>query len=426
VRATQLGRFEEADELEKRARAEMARAEEGALVFSMAFHRFAKALLRHDHARLGEAIPEFPPSLSEQVAGKVYGAVFASIVLVRRGDLDGARARIASVDPEEPFVRSEAVGLLMLAEIYERTGMRERAEVILRHLGPHRGRFATWGPFGLAVFAPYTATMARLEAMLGRWEEARRDFEDAIAKATAMGARPALAEIRCAYALALRARGNAERARADQELASGLAIARELGMTGLLALAEPSRAPSAPVAPFVLPFSMEQQGDVWIVRRGSRSFHLKDTRGLHLLSELVAHPGREVHALALGGGDPGELGDAGEVLDERAALAYRERLEDLRETEREAEELGDATRLAQAREEIQRLAEQLSAGLGLGGRARRAGSIAERARTNVQRRIKDAIQKIEKNDPDLGRYLSSTIRTGTFCVFDPSRSPNFQ
>jgi len=92
--------------------------------------------------------------------------------------------------------------------------------------------------------------------------------------------------------------------------------------------------------------------------------------------------------------------------------------------EREAEELGDGARLAKARDEIERLAEQLSAGLGLGGRGRRAGSIAERARTNVQRRIKDAIQKIEKNDPELGRYLSSTIRTGAFCSFDPSRAPN--
>jgi hypothetical protein len=52
--------------------------------------------------------------------------------------------------------------------------------------------------------------------------------------------------------------------------------------------------------------------------------------------------------------------------------------------------------------------------------------LAERARTNVQRRIKDAIQRIEKNDPELGRYLATTIRTGTFCMFDPARSPNFE
>jgi hypothetical protein len=192
-------------------------------------------------------------------------------------------------------------------------------------------------------------------------------------------------------------------------------------MPGLLP-PEVSRAPRAPDAR--APFTLERQGDVWLVTRGPRSFHLKDTRGLQLLSELVANPGREMHALALGGAVPGDLGDAGEVIDQRAALAYRERLEDLREMEREAEEHGDAARLANARDEIERLAEQLSAGLGLGGRGRKAGSIAERARTNVQRRIKDAIQRIGKHDAELGRYLASTIRTGTFCIYDPARSPH--
>jgi tetratricopeptide (TPR) repeat protein len=428
VRALQEGRFEEADRLENEARAEMSRADEGSLAFSMTFHRFAKLLVRHDHARLRESIPEAPPSLSDQAPARIYRELFASLASVRLGDLDAARARIAALDPHDPFLRSETLALTLLAEIYERTGMRERAEVVLRWLAPHRGRFMSWGPFGLAVLGPYTATTARLEAMLGHWDEARRDFENAISKATALGARPALAEIHCEYARALVARGtDADRARGAEHLARGLAIARELGMAGLVAFAESPSAPAAaPAASSALPFNLERQGDVWLVTRGARSFHVKDTRGLHLLAELVAKPGREMHALALGGGDPGELGDAGEVLDDRAALAYRERLEDLREMEREAEEMGDSARLAKARDEIEKLAEQLSAGLGLGGRARRAGSIAERARTNVQRRIKDAIQRIEKNDAELGRYLSATIRTGTFCMFDPERSPNFK
>jgi tetratricopeptide (TPR) repeat protein len=427
VRALQAGRFDEADELETQARAEMSIAEEGALAFSMSFHRFAKVLMRHDHARLRASVPIFPPGLSHTAPAKMYGDMFAAIVSVRLGDLEMARARVAGVDPSDSFIRREALALAALAEIYQRTGMREQAEVVLRYLAPHRGKFNSWGPFGLAVFGPYTALTARLEAMLGRWDEAQRDFEDAISKATVAGARTALAEIHCEYAAALDARGGeADRARADAERALGLAIAREIGMPGLVARAERPTAPHSPATPSTLPFTLERQGDVWLVTRGARSFHLKDARGLHLLAELIAHPGREVHVLALGGSDPGELGDAGAIIDERAALAYRERLQDLREMEREAEELGDARRLAKAREEIERLAEQLSAGLGLGGRGRRAASIAERARTNVQRRIKDAIQRIEKNDPDLGRYLSATIRTGTFCVFDPSRSPNLK
>jgi hypothetical protein len=432
VRAMQLGRFDEADRLEAQAESEVALADESALGFSLNFHRFAKNLVRHDYAGLRAALPVFPPSLGDQAAGKVYGDIFASVVLVRAGDLEAARTRIAEVDPNDTFVRSEVVSLVLLAEIYARTNMREQAAAILRHLAPHRRKFASWGPFGLAVLGPYAAAIARLEAALGRWDEARRDFEDAIARAAAAGARPALAEIHWEFACALNARGTeADRAAAKEQIARCLAMARELDMPGLVALAEST--PAQPLEPpkvsthaIALPFTLERRGDVWLVSRGARSFHLKDARGLHLLSELLANPGREMHALALGGGDPGDLGDAGEVLDERAALAYRERLEDLREAEREAEAHGDAARLAKVREEIEQLAEQLSSGLGLGGRGRKAGSIAERARTNVQRRIKDAIQRIEKNDAELGRYLATTIRTGTFCVFDPARSPNFQ
>jgi hypothetical protein len=43
----------------------------------------------------------------------------------------------------------------------------------------------------------------------------------------------------------------------------------------------------------------------------------------------------------------------------------------------------------------------------------------ERARINVQRRIKDAIDSIERSDSALARYLRATVVTGTFCCFTP-------
>ena len=45
----------------------------------------------------------------------------------------------------------------------------------------------------------------------------------------------------------------------------------------------------------------------------------------------------------------------------------------------------------------------------------------ERARVNVQRRIKDAIGRIGQSLPEVGRHLEATVRTGTFCVYDPRR-----
>ncbi len=65
------------------------------------------------------------------------------------------------------------------------------------------------------------------------------------------------------------------------------------------------------------------------------------------------------------------------------------------------------------------LEEQLARAVGLGGRARHDGSATERARVNVQRRIKDAITRVGELDPLVGRFLERSVRTGTFCCFRP-------
>jgi hypothetical protein len=47
------------------------------------------------------------------------------------------------------------------------------------------------------------------------------------------------------------------------------------------------------------------------------------------------------------------------------------------------------------------------------------GSMSERARVNVQRRIKDALTRIGNTDAVIADYLRSAIRTGTYCTFRP-------
>ena len=98
---------------------------------------------------------------------------------------------------------------------------------------------------------------------------------------------------------------------------------------------------------------------------------------------------------------PPTRGDAGELLDDEARDSYRGRLEDLREELREAESFGDTARAARAREEIEFLGAELGRAVGLGGRARRAGAAAERARSAVQRRIKNALDRIQRASPAL-------------------------
>jgi hypothetical protein len=40
----------------------------------------------------------------------------------------------------------------------------------------------------------------------------------------------------------------------------------------------------------------------------------------------------------------------------------------------------------------------------------------------VTARIKDAIRRVGEVHPELGRHLARSVRTGTFCVYDPDRS----
>jgi non-specific serine/threonine protein kinase len=81
--------------------------------------------------------------------------------------------------------------------------------------------------------------------------------------------------------------------------------------------------------------------------------------------------------------------------------------------------MNDAGRAARARAEREALADELARGVGLGGRERVAGAAAERARVNVQRRLKDALERISAADATMGRHLTRSVKTGMFCSYEP-------
>ena len=115
-----------------------------------------------------------------------------------------------------------------------------------------------------------------------------------------------------------------------------------------------------------------------------------------------------------------DAGDAGEVLDPRAKAAYRRRLTEIEDDLKEARALGDASRVGQATAERDFLARELSRAVGLGGRDRRVGSSAERARASVTRAVRLAMGRIRTHHPPLGAHLEQAIRTGTYCAFLPT------
>ncbi|HEX2240694.1 MAG TPA: hypothetical protein VHJ82_06095, partial [Actinomycetota bacterium] len=74
-----------------------------------------------------------------------------------------------------------------------------------------------------------------------------------------------------------------------------------------------------------------------------------------------------------------------------------------------------------AREELDFLRQELSSAYGIGGRARRTPDHVERARKAVTRRVRDALSRIERVHPALGRHLHASVRTGVFCSYEPER-----
>ena len=182
-----------------------------------------------------------------------------------------------------------------------------------------------------------------------------------------------------------------------------------------MAPTEPPPPPSASAA-----FSITRDGDVWTVRYGREAASVRDARGLWMLAELVSRPDTEVHVLDLSGTpEAAEQKGAGPMLDDQARDAYRRRVAELREELEEAEELADLGRAEQLRSEIDFITRELSRAFGLGGRKRSAGDAAERARVNVRRRIKDAIERIREQAPGAGKYLENTIKTGRYCKYSP-------
>ncbi len=156
----------------------------------------------------------------------------------------------------------------------------------------------------------------------------------------------------------------------------------------------------------------------WIAEFDGHRETLPDLKGLHDLRRLLERPGQEVHCLDLAERSETTYG-ADAALDGPARAALKARIRDLGEELAEAEVMNDLGRAERARSEMDRLLETLSNALGLGGRGRRIGDLAERARTTVTWRIRYALRRIEAAHPRLGRHLATALRTGAFCVYRP-------
>jgi tetratricopeptide (TPR) repeat protein len=364
--------------------------------------------------RIALAALEQRPSSILDVADKLlailgHNPLFApqrAHVLAATGRFDEARTEldtIADTFPVYAFMFGAEACIVL-----EERDRAPRLYELLRANDP--GTYFFWGGLatGLAL-GPAPRLLGELARLSGRFDEAREHFGDAIRLCRNIHNAPFLE-----LTLAGLARLDSEQALHQREVrldGNDVPLDREAEryVAGL--------APSALPQPFHL--VLEREGEMWVVEGPAhRRFRIKHSKGLAYLSVLVESPRREFHVLTLIG-VAHRTGDAGPMLDARARSEYRARVEALREALDEAESFGDLDRAGRARAELETLSGELAAAVGLFGRDRRAASDVQRARVNVQRRLKDAIDAIGQFDPQLARYLRASISSGVVCSFTP-------
>lgn len=110
-----------------------------------------------------------------------------------------------------------------------------------------------------------------------------------------------------------------------------------------------------------------KQGEYWTVGFAGNTILLRDTKGLQYLARLLVEPSQRISVIALAAEPGGPV-----ALEEPRTL--------------------------------------------------------ERARSAVTKRIRDAIQKIAKNHPQLGRHLLTRVKTGYECRYlpDPDQPIDWQ
>jgi hypothetical protein len=450
MRALTCGQFDEAERLMAES-AEIGQRVQGSVSELAATAQLLVARLLQ--GRLAEL--EAPlRTLSDAHPGMIVLRCALAVVLVQAGREEEARAeleRLTSAGLDGlPRDNTHLVMLALLAEAASDLGDETRAAAAYGWLEPYAGRWVV-SPGATALW-PVDRSLGRLAGAVGEVDRALEHLAEARRQGERLRALPTLTLTALDEAALLAGRaepGDAERA--SRLAGEARALAEELGMeraqreaerletaTGATGPAPPPPAHGAPAESATL----RREGDVWTLALGNRVVRVKDAKGLRQLALLLAHPGvafPAVDVVAAGEGRPaargdaapaqaaaGELsvrgageGDSGELMDAEAKEAYRTRLEDLRADLEEAESFNDPERADRARAEYDFIARELAGAVGLGGRDRKAGSDAERARVNATRAIRGTLRRVEEHDAGLGRLLDRTIRTGTFCEYEP-------
>lgn len=378
-----------------------------------------------------------------------------ALTALGRGDVERAARTVADLRARDaaPDRWFAPLWLRVQAEVAATTADRALADDLAAELrpvlAPLSGQWALMAHS--AVDGPYDLWAGMVELGQGCHDEAVDRLAAAVASAEAMGSRPWAVEGRARLLAARRARGD-DPVELAEEATALAAEARALGMARVvarLAVAAPDapaapEPPPPPAAPASDATSGNQErgpdgsasrseaavfrraGDVWELAFAGTTVHVPDAKGIRDIHALLARPGMGVRAVDLLDPEAGAAGRAArslggdDVLDERAKAAYRTRLTQLDEEIDAALGRGADRRAAELDQERAALIDELRRATGLGGRSRRLGDDAERARKAVRERIRDTIRRLAAVHPALADHLREAIRTGATCSYEPA------
>ncbi len=400
------------------------------------------ALLRGDYDRAQELIDG--DTEGAQPAGTGPGIPrlwFLSFLLLRDqgrvndNEVEAVRTKLRSLTGSRAQLLALALDVGFGAD-----GARDTAYA---DLFPYTGQLAIAPDLG--SLGPVDRYLGLIAAGDGRLDDAQRHLEGAIRIADRNGLLPWAARARADLARVLSVRGRAD----DDELsvnylAAARATAGQIGLvdyeTKSLDPAPRAATPPASVEPSSRPNVFRRDGEYWTVAFAGSTFSLRDTKGLLYLARLLATPDLEIHSLDLVRGgradetrndaarvDSVSAGDltsdpfagAGEVIDAEAREDYRRRLADLDAEIGQAHDWNDPERVERLNEERDFLVRELAGAVGLGGTLRTVSSASERARISVTKAIWSSVDRITAHGPELGRHLTLSVHTGTFCSYTP-------
>ncbi|HYF66526.1 MAG TPA: tetratricopeptide repeat protein [Ohtaekwangia sp.] len=164
---------------------------------------------------------------------------------------------------------------------------------------------------------------------------------------------------------------------------------------------------------------IKKESDLWCITFEGKSLRIAEVKGLCDIVKLLENPEKPFHCTELIGAGLQEENQF--LFDAKAKRQYQKKIQELKEELKSAEEDNDLERMSSRQREYEFLMDHLSTSLGLGGRIRKSQGSVDKARSAVTWRIRNAIQRIDKCHPALGKHLSVSIKTGMFCSYSPEK-----